>query len=199
MDKEELRLKRQAILREIDRLEYKRCEKCMGNTTTNEQRNCNCHAAKKIRKFGEEYSSLTMTSKQDRLNRIVEEFHRKGLTPELYRRFREAEISNKEIRKLIGWDERKLNEWRNENGFALRVKKPSQSPIQVKAIDAEENGLTLAIYKNSKKIGFTDKEIREKYRLSQTALVKFKTKYNLMLPPGKHAKRLPRQISGGVK
>lgn len=80
MDKKELRKKRQAILREIDRLEYKRCAKCIGNTTTSEQMHCGCHAAKKIRKFGEEYSSLTVTSKQDRLNQIVEEFNHKGLT-----------------------------------------------------------------------------------------------------------------------
>lgn len=198
MDKKELRKKRQAILREIDRLEYKRCAKCIGSISQSAQMHCDCHAAKKIRKFGEEYSSLTVTSKQDRLNQIVEEFNHKGLTPELYRRFREAEISIKEIGKLIGWDQRKLNEWRSENGFALRDKAPSKSYTRPHACDAEGNGLTLDGYKNAKKIGYSDKEIRDKYRLSQPALHKFKKKYGLLLPKGKHSKYTrSKQISGG--
>lgn len=99
---------------------------------------------------------------------------------------------------MIGWDQRKLNEWRSENGFALRDKAPSKSYTRPHACDAEGNGLTLDGYKNAKKIGYSDKEIRDKYRLSQPALHKFKKKYGLLLPVGKHSKVLPRkQISGG--
>lgn len=193
MDKKELRKKRQAILREIDRLEYKRCAKCIGSISQSAQMHCNCHAAKKIRKLGEDYNDLTLVSKQKRLDDMQEELTRNGISLDLYRRLREAEVDVRRIQKMSGLSQHEFMQWRTEHNL-VRSRVDYPEPIEVRV---QKAGLTVELYKQHSQAGMLDLEIRKLYDISETALYKFKKEHNLTLGRGMLTGR--NRASGGMK
>lgn len=184
MDKLTIKKKRQEILRKIDQLESQRCEECASGAASSEQILCGCHAATKIRKLGEEYSDLNHVNNQLKVENLHKELKRKGLSPELYLRMREAGIKIKDIIQQLNWSRSMFTEWQIENGFH-KTQKELPKPVVAELV---KETITLEAYLDSKRLGFSDKEIRGRYGMSEPALFNFKKENGLNAPRGKYVR-----------
>lgn len=115
---EELKLKRQAILAQIDQWEPKRCPVCVHSQANRQEVNCLCEAAVEIRKLGDAYSALSRISRDERINRVWRQVFDEGLEIGTYLQLKEEHLIDNEIRKCLGWSNNRFFNWKQEQGLS---------------------------------------------------------------------------------
>lgn len=114
--KSEVKQKRRAILQQIDRLEKNRCIVCIGGTANTKEINCQCEAAVEIRKLGAEYEAVAKSSRKNRIQALIGQIQKNGISKELYLNLRELDMTSKEIQKVSGLGQLEFHIWKqNEN------------------------------------------------------------------------------------
>lgn len=166
--KTEIKQQRLDILKELDRQELRRCDKCSPKYRT---MHCDCPAAVEIRRLGEELNTIVSANKESRIKDYLEQAKETGLTTDLYTRLRDSEVTNKQIMKVLGLTDWQMRWWL-ENG--------ELPPERPKGKVAERTRLTPKDYLDARKLGYSDGEIQKNYGLSKYGLRMFKTIHGLI-------------------
>lgn len=168
------REERRDILRQIDRLEIKRCAKCVGYVPHGDPMRCKCPTAKKIRKLGDQLIAISARTRQGRMDALIKQAQDEGLTLEIYYALREAKMHHKQINRLISMTQSEYHQWRYDHGLVENAKRVHPDENKRSGKVAERKGLTVDGYLNAKKLGYLDKDIMRKYEINSWSLRKFK-------------------------
>jgi len=123
-NKIEMRKKRLWILAEISRLDGLRCDLCTdeieGNSLGN-RTNCDCAAAVKVRKLGEQLSNLVSNRKKIEFQ-LPPKPKAEGLTVEtltidIYKKFKTSNMTDTQIMRELKVGTKKFHKWKRENGL----------------------------------------------------------------------------------
>lgn len=155
--KKDIKTQRLEILAKIDVLDKERCEKCIGGQNTNEEMNCNCPAAVKVRKLGKEYASLATEVREKRMKALINELKCNGLSVELYQKLRETELTDKQIIAKSKMNKRDFVEWKADMkltktyklGKTDEVKKPRETKLY------ERYGIRLSDFETARRNGIS--------------------------------------------
>lgn len=157
MDKLEMKAKRQEILKGIDAQEKQRCEKCRVSTLNTAMVHCGCPAAVEIRNLGAQYEKITSDSRKGRVQEVVEEVKREGITIDTYRKLREYDLNDTQVYKLTGINKTAFYIWKAENaltrgtleGETVEPRKPrayeKYGATELDVIKAQANGIDLSV------------------------------------------------------
>lgn len=123
--KQEIRRKRSELLLKIDFLNTQRCAECIatGRNIGQDNPNCGCDAATKIREIGRQLDELVAPRKNESTELLNTLFVPENLTPELYARLKFLGVRDDVICKRIKMRRGNFPQWKRENGMGGKYKK----------------------------------------------------------------------------
>lgn len=106
------------VLLKIEDINKERCEICIDPESRNGTQ-CECAAAEKVRKLGNELLKLTKPRNEDEY-KLLDILNFKDMTGDFYWQFKAAEISDRFIRDKLGVSEMIFNKWKKANDLVVK-------------------------------------------------------------------------------
>lgn len=158
------RRKRHELLIEQTAVRENNCVGCEHSAKTTVKSCKGCPAFAQLTRIGDELTEMSQQSREQRERGTFEKIREFGLSKAMYRRLKDAYITDEVIIRETGMTRSALDYWKSQN---LGKKK------------AEVLNLTVEQYKRYKAQGFRDEEIADKNQVKIQTLNKFKKENGL--------------------